>query len=87
MVEVTYETPVTKDKTKDINFLKHKKEELKTEDDYYRRTIKNTTLIKSNIMVNLSLKYNKNFMDYNIFKNIEKFLCNNSKKSYYVQFK
>ena len=54
---------------------------------FVKRTIKNTNLIKSNIMVNLSLKYNKNFMDYNIFKNIEKFLCNNSKKSYYVQFK
>ena len=54
---------------------------------FVKRTIKNTNLIKSNIMVNLSLKYNKNFMDYNIFKNIEKFLCNNSKKRYYVQFK
>ena len=54
---------------------------------FVKRTKKSTTLIKSNIMVNLSLKYNKNFMDYNIYRNIEKFLCNNSKKSYYVQFK
>ena len=54
---------------------------------FVKRTIKSTNLIKSNIMMNLSLKYNKNFMDYNIFRNIEKFLCNNSKKSYYVQFK
>ena len=54
---------------------------------FVKRTIKSTNLIKSNIMMNLSLKYNKNFMDYNIFRNIEKYLCNNSKKSYYVQFK
>ena len=54
---------------------------------FVKRTIKSTNFIKSNIMVNLSLKYNKNFMDYNIFRNIEKFLCNNSKKNYYIQYK
>ena len=54
---------------------------------FVKRTIKSTNFIKSNIMANLSLKYNKNFMDYNIFRNIEKFLCNNSKKNYYIQYK
>ncbi len=54
---------------------------------YVGRTIKAVKLIKNNIMMNLCLKYNKKFMDYNIFKNLEKFVCKISNKKYLIQFK
>jgi len=47
---------------------------------YIKRTNKTLNVIKNNIMANLSLKYNRNFMDYNIFSNFEKFLCAKEKK-------
>ena len=52
---------------------------------FVKRTHKSTTYIMSNIMYNLSLKYNKNFMDYNIFSQLEKFLCNKDKKTIIFQ--
>ena len=50
------------------------------------RTQKSKNFIMNNIMFNLSLKYNKNFMEYNIFKTMEKFRCNNTNKNYVIQF-
>jgi len=47
---------------------------------YIKRTNKTLNVIKNNIMANLSLKYNRNFMDYSIFSNFEKFLCAKEKK-------
>ena len=38
-------------------------------------------------MMNLSLKYNRKFMDYDIFKSLEKFICKNCNKNYIIQFK
>ena len=52
-----------------------------------KRTIKAVNIIKDNIMRNLSLKYNKKYMDYNIFKSLEKFLSKGCKKKYLIQFK
>ena len=52
-----------------------------------KRTNKGVNLIKNNIMMNLSLKYNKRFMDYEIFKSLEKFIYNKYKKNYIIQFK
>ena len=31
-------------------------------------------------MTNLSLKYNKDFLDYDIFKSLERFICEKEKK-------
>ena len=53
---------------------------------FVKRTHKSTTYIMSNIMYNLSLKYNKNFMDYNIFRTIEKFRCSKEEKEYIIRF-
>ena len=52
-----------------------------------KRANKTVNLIKSNIMMNLSLKYNRKFMDYDIFKSLEKFICKNCNKNYIIQFK
>ena len=54
---------------------------------FVKRTIKSINKIKNNIMMNLSSKYNRKFMDYNIFKNLEKYICNNCIKNYIIQFK
>ena len=54
---------------------------------FVQRTNKTVNNIKSNIMTNISLKYNNNFMEYNIFKALEKFLYPNSKKKYVIEFK
>ena len=54
---------------------------------FVKRTIKSINIIKRNIMMNLSLKYNRKFMDYNIFKKLEKYICNNYIKNYIIQFK
>ena len=54
---------------------------------FVKRTNKSTTYIMSNIMYNLSLKYNKHFMDYNIFRTIEKFRCSKEEKEYIIRFK
>ena len=74
----------------DIFFLN--KENVLNCDNYIKlyavkRTNKTINLIKSNIMINLSLKYNRKFMDYDIYKSLEKFICNNCKKNYIIQFK
>ena len=53
---------------------------------YVKRTSKSTNFIMSILMNNLSHKYNKNFMDYNIFKTIEKFRCINEEKQYIIRF-
>ena len=53
---------------------------------FVKRTHKSTNYIMSNIMYNLSLKYNKNFMDYNIFRTIEKFRCTKEEKEYIIRF-
>jgi hypothetical protein len=53
---------------------------------FVKRTHKSTTYIMSNIMYNLSLKYNNNFMDYNIFRTIEKFRCTKEEKEYIIRF-
>ena len=52
---------------------------------YIERFNKNTNMLL-NIMSFLS-KMNKNFMDYNIYLNIEKFLCKKKEKINIVQFK
>lgn len=53
---------------------------------FTKRTIKSTGFIMSNIMNNLSIKYNKFFMDYNIFKNMEKYICEKEEKKYMIKF-
>ena len=53
---------------------------------FTKRTIKSTAFIMSNIMNNLSVKYNKFFMDYNIFKNMEKYICEKEEKKYMIKF-
>ena len=53
---------------------------------YVKRTHKSKTYILSNIMTNLSLKYNKKFMDYNIYRTIEKYRCVNEQKEYIIRF-
>ena len=53
---------------------------------YVNRTLKSTSYIMSNIMNNLSHKYNKNFMDYEIYKIIEKFMCKKEEKQYIIRF-
>ena len=37
------------------------------------------------MMYKVGKKYNKNFMDYNIFSQLEKFLCNKDKKTIIFQ--
>jgi hypothetical protein len=54
---------------------------------YVIRTNRTVNIIKNNIMMNLSLKFNKRFMEYNIFKCLEKFYCKNCNKKYLIQFK
>ena len=54
--------------------------------NFTKRTIKSTAFIMSNIMNNLSIKYNKFFMDYNIFKNMEKYICEKEEKKYMIKF-
>ena len=54
---------------------------------FVKRTNKTNNMIKNNIMMNLSLKYNKKFMDYDIFKSLERFVCIKLKKNYIIQFK
>lgn len=56
-------------------------------DLYYVIRRKKETNKILNMMNKLSLKYNKNFSDYNIFSSIEKFLVNNRKKISIIQFK
>ena len=53
---------------------------------YIIRRKKDTNKIL-NIMSKLSSKFNKHFMDYFIFSNIEKFVVNNEKKVNIIQFK
>ena len=53
---------------------------------FTKRTIKSTAFIMSNIMNNLSIKYNKFFTDYNIFKNMEKYICEKEEKKYMIKF-
>ena len=36
-------------------------------------------------MYKVGNKYNKDFMDFNIFSGLEKFLCNNGKKKIIIQ--
>ena len=53
---------------------------------FVKRTIKSINMIKRNIIMNLGLKYNRKFMDYNIFKNLGKYIYNKSIKNYIIQF-
>ena len=50
-------------------------------DDIYEKN-KNKIL---NMMYKVGNKYNKNFMDFNIFSTMEKFLCNKGKKEIFIQ--
>ena len=52
-------------------------------DEFYEK-FKNQTL---NMMYKVGKKYNKDFMDYNIFSELEKFLCNKGKKIINLQDK
>ena len=52
-------------------------------DEFYEK-FKNQTL---NMMYKIGKKYNKDFMDYNIFSELEKFLCNKGKKIINLQDK
>ena len=54
---------------------------------FVKRTIKSIKMIKRNNMTNLGFKYNRKFMDYNIFKNFEKYICNKRIKNNIIQFK
>ena len=47
---------------------------------FTKRTNKSIVNIRDNIMTNLSLKYNKDFLDYDIFKSLERFICEKEKK-------
>ena len=51
-----------------------------------KRTKKSNSFIINNIMCNVSIKYNKDFMDYNIFKTMEKFICEKNEKKYMIKF-
>ena len=75
-----YKTPQKKDNNDylienimDLYYIKN--------DDVYEK-YKNLTL---NMMYKVGKKYNKNFMDYNIFSQLEKFLCNKDKKTIIFQ--
>ena len=54
---------------------------------FVKKTKNKINIIKDNIMMNLSIKYNKKFMDYNIFTCFEKFICMKEKKTFTIQFK
>ena len=54
---------------------------IKTDDEVYEK-FKNKTL---NVMYHVGNKYNKDFMDFNIFSQMEKFLCNKGKKTIIFQ--
>ena len=75
-----YKTPQKKDNNDylienimDLYYIKN--------DEVYEK-YKNLTL---NMMYKVGNKYNKNFMDYNIFSQLEKFLCNKDKKTIIFQ--
>ena len=53
---------------------------------FTKRTNKSIVNIRDNIMTNLSLKYNKDFLDCDIFKSLERFICEKEKKKYVIQF-
>ena len=53
---------------------------------FTKRTNKSIVNIRDNIMTNLSLKYNKDFLDYDIFKSLERFIYEKEKKKYVIQF-
>ena len=53
---------------------------------FTKRTNKSIVNIRDNIMTNLSLKYNKEFLDFDIFKSLERFICEKEKKKYVIQF-
>ena len=53
---------------------------------FTKRTNKSIINIRDNIMTNLSLKYNKEFLDFDIFKSLERFICEKEKKKYVIQF-
>ena len=55
-------------------------------DLYFIERDKNITSLLINLLMHLGEK-NKDIMQYNIFTNIEKFLCNKEKKKVYIQFK
>ena len=54
---------------------------------FTKRTIKSTNIILYNIMSNLGNNFNKQFIDYNIFRKLEKYLCVREGKKYIIQFK
>ena len=64
-----------KSKENEINLYYIKKDEIYEE-------FKNSIL---NMMYKVGNKYNKDFMDFNIFSGLEKFLCNNGKKKITIQ--
>ena len=64
-----------KSKENEINLYYIKKDEIYEE-------FKNSIL---NMMYKVGNKYNKDFMDFNIFSGLEKFLCNNGKKKIIIQ--
>ena len=64
-----------KSKENEINLYYIKKDEIYEE-------FKNSIL---NMMYKVGNKYNKDFMDFNIFAGLEKFLCNNGKKKIIIQ--
>ena len=64
-----------KPKENEINLYYIKKDEIYEE-------FKNSIL---NMMYKVGNKYNKDFMDFNIFSGLEKFLCNNGKKKIIIQ--
>ena len=53
---------------------------------FTKRSNKSSYFILSNVMYNLSIKYNKDFMDYNIFKTMEKYICKKEGKKYMIKF-
>jgi hypothetical protein len=73
LINIGYNVIIENENYKDLFFIK--------------RTNKALNMIKNNIMMNLSLKYNRNFMDYNIFSNFEKFFCAKEKKLCNILFK
>ena len=54
---------------------------IKTDDEVYPKFKKQTL----NIMYKVGNKFNKDFMDFNIFSQLEKFLCNKGKKTIIFQ--
>ena len=72
-------------KKNEINSEKSKENEINLyyikKDEAYDK-FKNNIL---NMMYKVGNKYNKDFMDFNIFSGLEKFLCNNGKKKIIIQ--